>query len=70
MFQILLTSGRKAKYYNALNISVCNIIIHSKNLKTSPGTQTVTHAALKFIAYVSNVTEKQQESKILQCTKY
>ena len=69
MFQILLTSGRKAKYYNALNISVCNIIIHSKNLKTSPGTQTVTHTALKS-AYVSNITEKRQESKIVQCTKY
>ena len=63
MFQILLTSGRKAKYYNALNISVCNIIIHSKNLKTSPGTQTVTHTALKFSACVSNMAKKRQKNK-------
>ena len=36
-----------------------------KKLKSSPGTQTVTHSALKFSGYVSNVSEKQQKNKLL-----
>ena len=34
-----------------------------KKLKSSPGAQTVTHAALNCSAYVSNMTEKHQEAK-------
>ena len=36
-----------------------------KKPKIQPGAQTITHAALKFSAYVTNVIEKQQESEIL-----
>ena len=35
----------------------------SKRLKTSPGAQTITHSALKFSGYVSNMAEKQQKNK-------
>ena len=55
----------KNKILNALNISVCKIIIQSKELKSSPGAQSITHFALKFSAYISNVAEKRQKSKIL-----
>ena len=41
-----------------------------KKLKSSPGAKTITHAALEFSAYVSNVTKKQEKSEILYCTKY
>ena len=41
-------------------------INHSlKKLKSSPEAQTITHSALKFSGYVSNVAEKQLKSKIL-----
>ena len=55
----------KSKILNALNISVCNIIIQWKELKSSPGAQSLTHFALKYSGYVSNVAEKQPKSKIL-----
>ena len=36
-----------------------------KKLKSSPGAQSITHFALKFSGYVSNVAEKRPKSKIL-----
>ena len=36
-----------------------------KKLKSSPGAQTITHFALKFSGYVSNVAEKGPKNKIL-----
>ena len=63
MSQMWLKSSRKAKYYIALNISVCDLTIHWKKLKSSPRAQTITHAALKYSAYVSNVTENHQKGK-------
>ena len=36
-----------------------------KKLKSSPGAQTITHSALKFSEYVSNVAEKRQKNEIL-----
>ena len=36
-----------------------------KKLKSSPEAQTITHSALKFNGYVSNVSEKQQKNEIL-----
>ena len=65
MSQIWLKSSRKAKSHNALNISVYDIIIHLKKIKASPGAQFITHSALKFSEYVSNVTKKRQKSEIL-----
>ena len=61
MSQIWLKSSRKAKYHNALNISVYDMIIHLKKLKASPGAQFITHSALKFSAYVLNVTKKAEK---------
>ena len=55
----------KSKILNALNISVCNIIIQWKKLKSSPGAQSITHFTLIFSEYVSNVSEKRLKSKIL-----
>ena len=40
-----------------------------KKLKSSPGAQSLTHFALKFSGYVSNVAEKRLKNKILN-TKY
>ena len=34
-----------------------------KNLKSSPGAQTITHSALRFSGYVSNIPEKWQKNK-------
>ena len=45
----------KSKILNALNISVCNIIIQWKKLKSSPGAQTIIHSALMISRYVSNI---------------
>ena len=59
----------KSKILNALNISVCKIIIQWKKLKSSPRAQSITHFALKFSGCASNVAEKQPKSKILN-TKY
>ena len=36
-----------------------------KKLKSSTGAQTITHSALKFSGYVSNVSEKRQKNEIL-----
>ena len=54
-------NGRKAKYSNALNISVCDITIHWKKLRSSPGAQFNTYSALKFSAYSLNVTKKAEK---------
>ena len=36
-----------------------------KNLKSSPGAQTITHSALQFSGCISNMAEKWQKSKIM-----
>ena len=33
-----------------------------KKLKSSPGAQTITHSALKFSEYVSNMAKNQQKT--------
>ena len=37
----------------------------SKRLKTSPGAQTITHSALKFSGYVSNMAQSRRNANVV-----